>query len=152
MKGNLWQVLVVVLALALVLPAANAGLDRAAFSENATDTGLTIDYNVSSELSKQPEGDVYEYESLNVTMNTTTLTAGSDYEFNRSEGAIYWINDSSNQIIQYETANASYEYLTHDEDTQLSEDVFKVMATPLGFLLLIVAMGWLAILLGGGDW
>lgn len=152
MKGNLWQVIVVALALALLLPVANAGLERTAFSENQTDQALVVDYNDSSELSVQPSGDVYEYESVTVEQNSTTLTAGSDYEFNASDGAIYWINDSSNSIIEGLEANASYEYLTHDQDTQAVSDVAGQLAVPLGFLLLMVALGYLVGLIGGGDW
>jgi hypothetical protein len=152
MKGNLWQVIVVVLALALLLPVADAGLERTAFAANETDQGLTVDYDAPAELSVQPQGDVYEYQSLNVTDNGTTLTAGSDYAFNESEGAIYWINDSTNSISDGDTYTASYQYLTHDDDTQAVDDVLSRLAIPLGFLLLIVAMGWLVTLIGGGDW
>lgn len=150
MKGNLWTVIVVALALALLLPVTNAGLDRTAVNESATDS-LVVDYNESSELSVQP-ADIYEYDTLNVTQNGTLLTEGEEYRFDESAGAIDWINDSSNLVSEGDEATAEYVYRDHDQDTSAVAGVLEQLALPLGFLLMMVAVGYIVVLMGGGDW
>lgn len=149
MKGNLWIVGTIALALALAVPAINIGFSQAAVADSATEN-TTIDYQTNYTLAND---DPYEYTSLNVSSNGSELEQGLDYLFNESEGTINWQNTA--ETSDGDDATVSYEYRDHDEQTTIQADILRMVSAPIGLLLLITALGYLVVLTfrgaGGGG-
>lgn len=143
MKGSLWTVIVIACALALVVPLVNGGLADAETTDRTE--SATVDYDVNYTLAV----DGSEYPSLSVTTNTTTLTNGTDYLFDAEAATIDWQNTTATT----DGEAATIEYTAVDR-TQTTENVVTILETAgswAGFLLLIAAMGYIVVLMGGGG-
>lgn len=145
MKGNIWPVVVVALALAVAGPlVVDGGFHNAADFANATET-TTPDFDTNYSVDAEP-ADVYQYnQSINVTQNATTLQPEEDYRWNTSRGAVIWLNDSS-RVSTNESATIRYNYTYHSDRTNTVAQVIRVNAAWIGLLLLITALGALKVL------
>jgi hypothetical protein len=145
MKGNIWPVVVVALALAVAGPLVlDGGFHNAADYRNATET-TTPDFDTNYSVDAEPD-DVYQYnESINVTQNATVLEPADDYRWNTTRGAVSWLNNST-RVSTNETATIRYNYTVHSDRTNTVAQVIRVNAPWIGLLLLITALGALKVL------
>lgn len=144
MKGNIWQVAVVALALAMLGPLfVNTGFANAADQRNATET-TTPDFAQNYSVSVEP-GDVYQYnDTINVTQNSTQLNAGDDYLWSADRGSVNWRNTSD--VSDDETATIRYGYEVHSDRTRTVAQIVRVNAPWIGLLLLMFALGALKLI------
>lgn len=140
MRGNLWGLVVIALALALALPAVNIGFANAAQPGESVEN-TTVDYDQNYTLGNN---DVYEYTSLNVTANTTQLSEGTDYRFDTANGTISWLDTLA--TADGDDATVQYEFTDHDETTSNQKRLLQTVATPVGFLALMITFGYLLVL------
>lgn len=135
MKGSIWTVVVIALALALGASAVNIGYSNAAAPGNATENA-TVDYDVNYTVEN---ADAYEFTSLNVTSNGTELREGTDFEFDVENGTVNWIN--SVETTDGDAATVAYDFRDHSDTTQNQRNYLALVSGPLGLLLMIVALG-----------
>lgn len=147
MKGNLWTVAVLACALALLIPIAHGGFASAADTKTANET-TTVDYDQPYTLGESPD-EIYEYESFTVSANNTTLTRGTDYLVNESAGELDWQNTTVTS--NGDAADVNYTFAVHDQRTQAQADLLATAGTWAGFLVVISALGYIVILMGGGS-
>lgn len=143
MKGRLWTVVAIACVLALAVPVVNGGYTEAA-GTNATDA-TTIDYDADYQLAT--DGESYVVEKVNTS--TTRLTQGTDFTVNSDTGTIDWLNTSA--TTDGESVEIQYTALQPDSDTQQGKQILATAGVWLGFALLIGAMGYIVVLIGGGD-
>jgi hypothetical protein len=147
MKGNLWTVLAVACALALLIPIVHGGASDAATPDNATESA-TVDYDTNYNLANDPDT-VFEYEAFTVSSGGTQLDRGSDYLVNETAGEIDWQNTTA--TTDGDSASVEYNFTTLDDTTQNQVDLLATMGSWVGLLVLVVGMGYLIILIGGGS-
>jgi hypothetical protein len=141
MQGRLWTVVAIACVLALAVPVVNGGYTEATGTD-ATDS-TTIDYDADYQLAT--DGESYVVEKVNTS--SATLTEGED--FSVSGEAIDWINTSA--TTDGENVTVEYQALQPDADTQQGKQILGTAGVWLGFALLIGAMGYIVVLIGGGD-
>jgi len=148
MKGNLWQIAVVALALALFLPLVVNGAFTDAAQQRSSNETATVDYDDPYSVEQQ---DVVQYNStITVAYNGTTLSEGDDYEWNTTSGEVEWL--SSNSTTDGDQVFVDYGYEDHDDRTELVATILSWNESWIGLLLLIVALGTLKIMaLGSGG-
>lgn len=135
MKGNIWGIVVIACVLALALPAVDIGFSNAAQPGNATENA-TVDYDLNYTVGEDP---VYEYTNLTVTSNGTDLRAGTDYQFDAENGTINWIDTA--ETSDGDAAEVAYAYEDHSQTTTNQRNILATVATPLGFVLMLVVFG-----------
>jgi len=145
MKGNLWQIIALALALALLFPAVNVAFAGSATAGNASET-VSVDYQNESQLATD---DVYNYTSVSVEANNQTLDEGTDYEFNESSATIRWLNTTATS--SGDTATVTLQFYDHSEQTTTIATVFALLANPLVWVLVLAVVGWILITMVGGD-
>lgn len=151
MKGNVWQVAVLAIALALLFPALNIGFGEAAQDFSVGNEPDTIDYSVNSSV----DTDAWDYDDLNVTHEPTNtlLDEGTDYNWYSDSGTIEWLNSSS--TTDGDEVTLSYEYDQHTQDTENVEGALAPISPVMTLLLLIAVIGtifaWTAIGMDGGG-
>lgn len=141
MRGNLWTLVVIALVLALALPAVNIGFANAAQPGDSLEN-TTVDYDQNYTLE---DNDVYEYTSLTVTANGTQLSEGTDYTFDADNGTIDWLDTLA--TTDGDDATVEYDYTDHDETTSNQRRLLQTIATPVGFLAMLIAFGYLLVLI-----
>jgi len=141
MQGRLWTVVAIACVLALAVPVVNGGYTEAT-AANATNT-TTIDY--SSDYQLNVTGDEYLIERVNTS--SATLTQGEDFTVNG--GTIDWLPTAA--TTDGENVTVEYEALQPDSDTRQGKEILGTAGVWLGFALLIGAMGYIVVLIGGGD-
>jgi hypothetical protein len=141
MQGRLWTVVAIACVLALAVPVVNGGYTEATGTD-ATDS-TTIDYSADYQLAT--DGDSYVVERVNTS--SATLTQGED--FTVDGGTIDWRNTSA--TTDGEAVDIAYTALQPDTDTQQGKQILGTAGVWLGFVLLIGAMGYIVVLIGGGD-
>jgi len=141
MQGRLWTVVAIACVLALAVPVVNGGYTEAT-GTNATDS-TTIDYSSDYQLATDGEGYVVE----RVNTSSATLTEGEDYTVDG--GTIDWLNTSATS--DGEAVDIQYQALQPDSDTRQGKQILGTAGVWLGFALLIGAMGYIVVLIGGGD-
>jgi len=141
MQGRLWTVVAIACVLALAVPVVNGGYTEATGTD-ATDS-TTIDY--SSDYQLATDGDSYVVERVNTS--SATLTEGEDYTVNGA--TIEWQNTSA--TTDGEAVDIQYQALQPDSDTRQGKQILGTAGVWLGFALLIGAMGYIVVLIGGGD-
>jgi len=141
MQGRLWTVVAIACVLALAVPVVNGGYTEAAGTD-ATDS-TTIDYSADYQLAT--DGDGYVVERVNTS--SATLTEGEDYTVNGA--TIEWQNTSA--TTDGEAVDIQYQALQPDSDTRQGKQILGTAGVWLGFALLIGAMGYIVVLIGGGD-
>jgi len=145
MKGNVWAIAVLFIGFIVLAPALNlayAGATQSAMANEST----AVDYDQNYTLAQQ---DVENYTSLTVTANNTTLADGTDYEFDRPNGTIDWLNTTATE--DGDAAWVNYTYAYYDDTQQLAATVIENAAVALAFLALIAGIG-LVLKITGGGW
>jgi len=145
MKGNIWPVVVVALALAVAGPLViDGGFANAADQRNSTES-TQPDFAENYSVSAEPDA-VYRYnQTINVTQNDTQLYADEDYRWNTNRGEVSWVNNST-RVSENENATIRYGYEEHSERTNTVAQIIRVNAPWIGLLLLITALGALKVL------
>jgi len=145
MKGNIWPVVVVALALAVAGPlVVDGGFHNAADFANATET-TTPDFAQNYSVSVEP-GDVYQYnDTINVTQNSTQLDAGDDYLWNTTRGSVNWLANGTT-VTENDTATIRYGYEVHSDRTRTVAQIVRINAPWIGLLLLMFALGALKLI------
>lgn len=141
MQGRLWTVVAIACVLALAVPVVNGGYTEATGTD-ATDS-TTIDY--SSDYQLATDGDGYVVERVNTS--SATLTQGEDFTVNG--GTIDWLDTAA--TTDGENVTVTYQALQPSSDTQQGKQILGTAGVWLGFVLLIGAMGYIVVLIGGGD-
>jgi hypothetical protein len=148
MKTSLFGVLVLVVALAFLLPGLGTALDDTADTVTVNET-VTVDYTTNSSLS---ESGSYYYDNESVSVGGQPLTEGTDYEFHTETGDIQWF-DTAN-TTSGDDANVTYHYATVDETTGLIATILQTLlfAVPLALVLGAgaVALQFSSVFSGGG--
>jgi hypothetical protein len=152
MKGNVWQVAVVALCLAVVLPALNIGFGNAAQQFAVANEPATVDYGSDTTVDEE----AYEYnETITATVNDNgdELEQGTDYLWNVSAGTIDWQNTAA--TADGDDVQLAYDYRRHEQTAKNIERALAPIAPALGLLLLITVVGlllaWHAIGSSGGS-
>lgn len=148
MKGNLWTVVLIACALALLVPIVNGGYADAATTEVANETA-TVDYDQAYSLGQSP-ADVYEYGSFDVDANGTNLTRGTDYLVNETSGQLDWLNTTA--TTDGDTAAVNYSYSAHDQQTTIQADILQTVGSWIGLLVMLFGLGYIIVLMGGGSY
>jgi hypothetical protein len=143
MQGRLWTVVAIACVLALAVPVVNGGYTEATGTD-ATDS-TTIDYSADYQLAT--DGNSYVVERANTS--SATLTQGEDYTVDAEAGTIDWLNTSA--TTDGEAVDIAYTALQPDSDTRQGKQILGTAGVWLGFALLIGAMGYIVVLIGGGD-
>jgi len=147
MRGNLWQTVVIALALALLLPLfLNGAFGNAASQYNASESTV-VDYESDYAVAE----DAYAYnQSITIVQNGSELDAGSDYSWDADAGVVDWLENGS--ADEGSETTIDYQYRDHSERTTLVAWIFEMNAAWIGLLLLIVAMGFLKVFaIGSGG-
>lgn len=147
MKGNLWQVAVVALVLALVFPALNIAQTDA--SENTTSETLIIEEGTNSTVSE--EADRYGSDPT-IESESQTLVEDEDYAWYEDTGTVEWLNSTT--TTDGAEATITYTYWFTTEETSIVEDaVLTPLGAVVGLLLLITGVGALFAMIdfGGGS-
>jgi len=140
MKGNIFGVVVIACVLGLGVAAINSGYSSAAEPGNATEQ-TQIDYDVNYTLQENP--DPYEFTRLNVTSNGSDLREGTDYQFDTVNGTIIW--EDTALTSDGENATVAYDFRDHSQTTTNQADILRLVASPLGFVFLMVSLGTLLV-------
>jgi hypothetical protein len=143
MQGRLWTVVAIACVLALAVPVVNGGYTEATGTD-ATDS-TTIDYSADYQLAT--DGDEYVVERVNTS--SATLTEGDDFTIDGEAGTIDWLDTSA--TTDGENVTVEYQALQPDSDTRQGKEILGTAGVWLGFALLIGAMGYIVVLIGGGD-
>jgi hypothetical protein len=147
--GNLWQIAVVVVLVAVLLPAANF-----AYAEQATTTTVQEEIQVDHGASTSVATNAAVYGD-NVTITTSggnTLEADSDYRWDAAFGSVYWPENSD--APDGETVDIEYRYSESDDTT----DGIATIIGSVGWLMWAVVLltiiatlvAWLGFGRGGG--
>jgi len=136
MKGNIFGVVVIACVLALGVGMINSGYSNAAEPGNATESA-TVDYDVNYTLQENP--DPYEFTNLTVTSNGTELREGTDYLFDTENATIEW--QDTLDTTDGDAAEVAYEYRDHSETTTTQARILSTIATPIGFVFLMIVLG-----------
>lgn len=136
MKGNLWTLVVVACALALVAPAVNVAYVEEAPQGFDASEETTVDYNQNYTLETN---DPIAYESLTATLDDgTELTEGSDYLFENSTGTLDWQDTST--TTDGDAVTVEYSFEDRSETTETQANLLRPLATVIGLLFLVVAI------------
>lgn len=138
MKGNVWQVAVVALVIAVVLPALNIGFGNAAAHFSVANEPATIDYETNTTV----DADAFEYnESITVTnaSDGTELDGGSDYEWYPETGTIDWLDTASTS--EGDDVELAYDYRQHDDATRDVDRALSPFGIVMVFVLLLTCVG-----------
>lgn len=146
MKGSIWSVAVVALALALVVMGGNIAFGNAAEEEFVTrddsvDKGTTTSFQI----------DAYRVTD-NITVENSTgheLTRGDDYAWNKNNSTIEYLLSSDQDDGESVTATIAVE--RHEENEKTTGGILSVTGGWIGHLLLIVGMGYLLVMVFGGG-
>jgi hypothetical protein len=143
MKGRLWTVVAIACVLALAVPVINGGYTEAVGAD--TNETATVDYDTDTQLAA--DGTEYVVESIQASSGQ--LTAGEDYTVDEDTGTVDWLNTSA--TTDGESVDVFYTALQPESDTQQGRDILATAGVWVGFALLISAMGYIVVLMGGGD-
>lgn len=153
MKGNLWHVIVVALFLAILLPAVNLGYQATAQTAPSTTTTVTVDYSQPSTIDAGDDRllSYLDNETITVTDTNTTLTDGTDYQWNTSTGQLTWLNSTATS--DGDTATLQYAYRYRGETTTDIAGFLQPWGRIIGVFLLVTALGYfVSMAYGGGGW
>lgn len=147
--GNLWQIAVIVVLAAVLLPAANI-----AYSDQATATttneSITVQHGQTTAVSV--DAAVYD-EEVTITDGNQTLTAGDDYEWQANFGAVYWPANGS--TTDGETLEIEYTHHSAGEDTDGVATIIGSVGWLVWALVLLTVLATLMAWIGlgeGGGW
>lgn len=147
MKGNLWQITVIALALVFLVPAAS-GAFAGATTEDTAVQNSTVDYDAGTQLSINPQdnGNFTEYAGLIVrnTDTETDLDRGTDYEFAEEFGTINYQKTAA--TTAGDNITVEYGYVLGDQRTLAQAKILRTVGSWIGLLLLIAALGWLVLI------
>lgn len=138
MKGNIWQVGLVAVLLALLLPAANLAF------VGATDVPRES-HNVT--IQEQPQSVPTNETAITFFDNETVTNASSGAEFSDDEyswfaenGSISF-NTSDPDVNEGDTANVTFSYRAGNEATRTTYLLFSNFGQVIGVLLMVVCAG-----------
>ena len=137
MRGSLWTIAVIVVFLALLVPAMGFAFEGALSQDTIEDEPVTL--STEENVSVDPPNDAEEFSQdiELVDADGEELTEGVDYVWNSTTGEIETLESN----LDNETVEATYAYEYYAEETT---DVMAVLGIIDGWivaLLLFVAMG-----------
>lgn len=149
MKGNLWTVIALALALAVLVPVVNIGFANAAQNGVANES-TAIDFSQNYTLEESPD-DVFEYGNFTVIDEGSgnELVRGSDYLIDETAGELDWQDTVNTTDGNQSSVNYTYEF--HDGTTDAQNRVLTTAGVWVGYILIAAALGYLVILTGGGS-
>lgn len=146
MKGNVWTVVVIALALAFLVPVINVGYANAT-EQRVANESTTVDYSSNYTLGQQA---VDSYGELTVRANAAELANGTDYVFHpdTGNGTIDWQDTAATS--DGDAATVNYTYQVHDQGTEDQRRILATIGPWIGTLLLVAVAGTIIRFLGGG--
>jgi len=108
----------------------------------------TVDYTADSSVNT-PERTFSHDNTVSVTANGSTLSRGTDYEWNSSTGTLTWLNTTATS--EGDTALVDYAYEAPTEGTQERRDILASLAQLLPYGALAVGV-FAAIKLMDSGW
>lgn len=150
MRGTLGAVLAVAVLGGLLLPAVGgvyADQQTAVETENAT---VTVDYNNSTTVPSEPYDLVYDNET--VTANSTTLTEGTDYDYDNASRELAFTDTTATSSGDDATIEYAYRVEARSQTTTALAGVLTALQSFVWVLALAAAGGVvLAHLYSGGG-
>lgn len=148
---DIWRFAVLSLFTVTILLGANA----AYASPDATTLGsvaneqLTVNYSVESGVDEPQYVRTYLDNETIVDSGGTTLTEGTDYEWNTSVGNVTWIDTT--ETSEGETVTIDYAYRQPTDGTRLTAGIMGIFGGLIGVLLLVAGVGAMWDITGGGG-
>lgn len=133
--SNSWfGVIVLIAAMAFLLPALSHGQAAGATTYNATDQ-MTVQQGANVSVS---ESGVRYSEEITVTANNTTLSEGDDYAWNGYSGEVTWLSSAS--VPDGTTAEVDYQYRQLDDDTSALDGPLSAVAGVFPYAVVLVLL------------
>lgn len=149
MKGNIWQVALVAVLLALLLPAANvaftANTDVPRESEN-----VTIQYQPQRVNPNQTAIRFLDNETVSNASTGAQFVEDADYRWFPDNGSIRF-NTTQPDVTAGNNATVNYSYRAGSEATRTGYEVLSAFGGFAGLLLLLVCVGALLNYTFGGG-
>lgn len=147
--GNLWQIAVVIVLAAILLPAANMAYDDASTATTTTEN-ITVQHGETTAVSQ--DAAVYD-ETVTITDGNETLQEGSDYDWQASFGAVQWYENGS--VADGEEVEIQYTYHEADDTTDGIATIIGSVGWLVWALVFLTVIATLIAWLGfgeGGGW
>lgn len=144
MGDSKFGALVILIVVGFLVGVAPAALADGAQTTAVTDESITVDYQNTTSVA---ENGVSYNASVTITADGTTLSEGTDYDWNATTGAVTWYNTSSTSDGQEALIDYGVDQLT-DESRQLAQ-ISKILLVILALIFTLI-MGMTAIKWGGG--
>ena len=141
MKGDLWTIAVVLVFLAMMLPAVGLGFESAA-DERTIDEELTLEHQEPVEVSY---ADDVTDDEVTVTVDGTELEEGTDYDWDSGEITL------TNDEFDGETADVTYSAETQSEETHDVAQILGAFDGWIAIVLLFVVVGAIVAMAFGGS-
>jgi hypothetical protein len=146
--GALLAFVVITVGAFIVLQIGGAGLSEAGTAdETVQNESIIINYSQPTSVSTANDRYTQGYNDTVTVYNSsgTELTAGTDYDWNASAGAVTWYNTS--QTTEGNTAEITYQYSQNVESVRASEPgirtVIEAVGGPIVFIPMITFVGLL---------
>jgi len=107
----------------LLLVGANAAYSDSGAQSTVENESITVDYSQS--VAVDEDADEYGDDPTVRNSNGTILTAGTDYEWDATNGSVTWYNTS--ETTDGETAAITYETTDRSEATKASKNILTVL-------------------------
>ena len=147
MKGSPLGFVVLLLFLALALPAIGFAFDDATHHVDVENEAITLEQDEPVEV--DPEHDVETYsQTVTLTHEDEELTETEDYEWDAENGTVTALQSN----LDNEVASINYSYEHYTEETQATKEIVEQLAGPwmLGLVLIMgVALMWSWLDFGG---
>lgn len=149
---SLWTVAVIVIGAFAVLAVAGAGYQNTPTpQQSVTNESIIVEYDAWQQVdAAQDDAFVKSFDNETVRNSTgATLTEGTDYEYNASDGTIIFLSTSS--TTEGNTGEIDYDHVSHTDETQRWHDVIApivrrfpvlILVAPVVFVVGILAWGF----------
>lgn len=137
--ATIWTVLVVVVVLAMFLPAAEGAFDASAETRAVTNESITVDYANETPVDA-PAATVgfSDHVTIHNSSDAQLVGNGTDYDWNATTGNVSWINTTN--TTDGETAAISYEYDIRPEQTRIAAALLRPFSW-VALIFLLVTFG-----------
>lgn len=144
MGDSKFGALVILVIVGFIVGVFPATLADGATTTTVTDESITVDYQNTTSVA---EDGVSYNQTVTITVDGTTLTDGTDYDWNATTGAVTWYNTSATS--DGETALIDYGVEQVTESSRQLADITTILLVVLALIFTLI-MGMTAIKWGSG--
>jgi len=144
MGDSKFGALVILVIVGFIVGVFPAALADGATTTTVTDESITVDYQNTTSVA---EDGVSYNQTVTITVDGTTLTDGTDYDWNATTGAVTWYNTSATS--DGETALIDYGVEQVTESSRQLADITTILLVVLALIFTLI-MGMTAIKWGSG--